>query len=36
MTEELVAMFAAFHSDAVIVPALDLLEHSLAQEEQIF
>lgn len=36
VTEELVAMFAAFHSDAVIVPALDLLEHSLTQEEQIF
>ncbi len=36
VNEELVAMFAAFRSDRFIVPALDLLEQSRTQEEQIY
>ena len=35
VNEELVAMFAAFRSDGFILPALDLLERSRAQDEQI-
>jgi putative heme-binding domain-containing protein len=36
VNEELVAMFVAFRTDGVVVPALDLLERSRTQEEQIF
>jgi putative heme-binding domain-containing protein len=36
VNEELVAMFAAFRNDGFIVPALDLLEQSRTQEEQIY
>jgi putative heme-binding domain-containing protein len=36
VTEELVAMLAAFEHGGVIVPALDLLQRSRTQEEQIF